>query len=392
MYHSPVILQPNEQNLALIRARHRRYRRAASALMWPLVSIETQGRQHLPADGPLVVVANHTNVLDPITVCIAAVRPLIWVGTRTLLTGPLGRVVAGFGMIPKQRFAADVTTVRMMKKWLDLGAAVAVFPEGERSWSGRQLPLVPGVERLVRMMQCPVIRARCHNTYLQWPRWAPRPRRGRVAVQFSEPRTFERRADPDAMRDWLARGTRVDVRSRPDLRLKGRSLATGLTNVVFVCPQCQEEGHMVEHGEQIECRRCSSRFTVDLGAQLMRQGDDPLDLGDWMTQTQRICIDRLPADGPLLKTPEPVEWMQHGEPGTKPTAIARGILVLYRDRLAVEADGRTLFTLDLTDIANMNIEYRHSLELRTADRFFTALITSGSAWRWPWTVRAVQAG
>jgi 1-acyl-sn-glycerol-3-phosphate acyltransferase len=382
-----VTLQPSEQNLALIERRHRSLRRLTQAVVWPVVGVDVEGSEHVPKGGPLVLVANHTNLLDPVTISIAAVRPLIWVGTRTLLTGPLARVVAGFGMIPKQRFATDAPAVRTMRRWLDLGAAVAVFPEGERSWSGQLQPLVPGVERLVRMLGVPVVRAACHNTYLQWPRWSSRPRRGRVAVRFTAAGSFERRADLDEISRWVTDGIRVDVRSRPDLVLSGRGLAAGLSNVVFLCPACGQEEHIVERGDTLHCTACAGVWRVDVGARLHREGHDPVLLDTWMTATRRTCLARLPESGELLAS-APVEVVEHSG---EPQPVARGRLVLYADRIAVESDGRTPFVLSLPDIVNVNIEYQRVLEVRTADRFFTATIAQGSAWRWPWTMQAARS-
>jgi 1-acyl-sn-glycerol-3-phosphate acyltransferase len=122
--------------------------------------VEVAGLDRVPADGPLVVVANHHNALVDAVLLIAAIpRRLVPVAKAPLfhhpIVGPLLRLVGAIPVHRRQdaRGALDPARNRAMFEaattTLRRGASLLIFPEGVSQPQPRLMPLRTGVARLV---------------------------------------------------------------------------------------------------------------------------------------------------------------------------------------------------------------------------------------------------
>lgn len=173
--------------------------------------------ERLPAEGGVVVVANHLHLLDPPMVAAAARRRLRPMAKRELFEIPLvGWIFPAYGAFPVRRFAADVGVLRTARNALRAGEAVLVFPEGTRGRDARMQPALPGAAMVVLMTGVPVVPVAVTGTEaITLPgslfAWVRR-RRPHVRVEFGEPLTLDeprttegaRRAIDRAMREVAA--------------------------------------------------------------------------------------------------------------------------------------------------------------------------------------------
>lgn len=337
----------------------------------PVCALEVRGVENVPERGPVLLVANHSSMFDPLTLILASGRGLQWVATETafepLIAGTFYRT---FGCIPKRRFRRDLAAMRQVKAWAAAGAFIGVFPEGERTWDGRPLPLQPGVAGLARMTGASIVAARVENAYAHWPRWAPRPRRGRVAITFLPPRPVAPGEDLAPVEQALAADLAVPPRSREDLPLIGRDLAVGLENVLFACPECHAEGTR-SVGDVLRCCTCAWSAPVDVQG---RVGGVGLEVLAEALKSRTLAGLSSAATGAVL-VEEGVVLRDAGG------VVASGRLELHRDHLALGA-----WRLPLADVSNANVEYQRMLELHAGDRTWRCVIPKGSAWRWPWAI------
>jgi 1-acyl-sn-glycerol-3-phosphate acyltransferase len=86
----------------------------------------------VPADGPLVVVANHIGFLDGPMMAILSPRPVHVLTKREMYDGRLGGFLHASGQIPVHREGPDPYAVKAALHVLREGHAIGVFPEGTR--------------------------------------------------------------------------------------------------------------------------------------------------------------------------------------------------------------------------------------------------------------------
>ena len=354
-------------------ARFARYTIApVRAALSPVCTLDVTGAANVPPRGPVVILCNHGSALDALAVTLAAGRAVHWVTTDSMFANPTVRAAFDwYGCLPKQRFRPDPGAVRRMRGWLEAGAAIGVFPEGERTWDGRPLPIAAGLGAFARILGAPVVVTQLENAYAHWPRWAARPRRGGVGVRFLLPREVRRGDDLAAVEASLRADLAVAPRSRADLPLRGRDLAEGLENLLFRCPACHAEG-VRARGDTLGCAACAWHARVDVQ---QRIDGVPLEaLLDAQGAREIAEWERHPG-GPVLVA-EPVDLQEDG------VTVARGRLELHPDRLVLGE-----WTLPLADLLSASVEWVRVLELQAKGHRWRGTIPVGSAWRWPLAIR-----
>src|SRR5262245_11722762 len=64
-------------------------------------SLRMEGKQHMPARGPVLVLANHQSYLDPVIVGLAANRRMCYLARKTLFRNRLfGGLIRAFRAVP----------------------------------------------------------------------------------------------------------------------------------------------------------------------------------------------------------------------------------------------------------------------------------------------------
>lgn len=335
----------------------------------------------VPSEGPMLVLANHVGFFDAMMLTVAVKRPVQQLATRSLLqTGLLGRAIGWMGAIPKQKFAVDSSAVRRLLRWASLGAAVGVFPEGQRSWDGGPQPILPGTERLISLLNIPVVTVRIVNADRQWPRWCTRPRRGRVHIEIDAPHQFDRKTPSSELRDWLTKRISVPAGSGAAWPVYGKDLALGLPNLVFACPHCAQLDRLEALGDWVVCGNCREKWRVTTENELIgKESFTILDLSH--RQRQHIQEEgswNTPREGVILQS-EPMELL---ETTVTPHRVGTGRLRLTPE--ALELQGDTPWRLPLSELRAVSVDVGRHLYFLGPTQTFEAVMPQESVVKWEW--------
>jgi 1-acyl-sn-glycerol-3-phosphate acyltransferase len=118
-------------------------------LVFRFAGVEVRGREHVPAQGPYVIVANHTNWKDPPVVSLALGVPIRWMAKIEVFDYFLiGFLLRGVGNFSIRRGESDRRAIALALQVLGKGLPLGVFPEGHRSEHGTLLRGRPGISLL----------------------------------------------------------------------------------------------------------------------------------------------------------------------------------------------------------------------------------------------------
>jgi 1-acyl-sn-glycerol-3-phosphate acyltransferase len=139
-------------------------------------SLRLQGWRNVPRHGPLLVLANHQSMFDPVLVGLASRRYLSYLARKNLFEQPvLAPLIRSLNAIPIDR-GLGKDGIHAVLDALGQGQAVLIFPEGERTHTGEVQPLKPGVSLLVKKLQCPIVPVGIAGAFAAWGRSTPVPR------------------------------------------------------------------------------------------------------------------------------------------------------------------------------------------------------------------------
>lgn len=118
------------------------------------------GLENVPTEGPAIVAANHTSVLDSFIVPCVLPRNISYVGKAEYLDDWKTRYIfPALGMIPIDRAGGDAAMAALdtAAELLDHGGLFGIYPEGTRSRTGDLYKGRTGVARLAHRTGAPII-------------------------------------------------------------------------------------------------------------------------------------------------------------------------------------------------------------------------------------------
>ncbi len=135
-------------------------------IVWMLIHtvyrLRTRGLEHIPEDGPAVLVCNHVSFVDALVISAACRRPIRFVMDHRIFRWPvLSFVFRHSRAIPiapaKEDAAMMEAAFNEVSSALAAGELVGLFPEGRITFDGEISPFRPGITRILDANPVPVV-------------------------------------------------------------------------------------------------------------------------------------------------------------------------------------------------------------------------------------------
>ncbi len=157
---------------------------------WKLFHVRVIGKDHIPPHGAAIIACNHLSFADPVVAWGAVPRNLVAVAMKELWRTPLVFLLWLLGHIPVDRKSRDsgARVRRAMKRVIDWGGLVLIFPEGKCSRDGTLQAFKSGAADVAFETGTPLIPAAVVGTERLWPLGTHAiDRRQEVVIVFGAP-------------------------------------------------------------------------------------------------------------------------------------------------------------------------------------------------------------
>jgi 1-acyl-sn-glycerol-3-phosphate acyltransferase len=211
---------------------------------------------------PWLILPNHVMTWDPVIISIFVKQPIYFIASEANFRNRFASWwLRRVGAIPTSKQATDMTTLKQMMNLIREGKTVGLFPEGERTWDGVTIDIIPATAKLARLAKVPVVVPVIKGGFLSLPRWSYKSRRGPVTIEFKlaigpeeikqlKLTEIEKRISEAIHHDEFEYQKQ---QKRPYLH---RNPAEPLQLSLFICPECRSMNQMASAGSRFYCRKC----------------------------------------------------------------------------------------------------------------------------------------
>ena len=247
-----------------VRPRHK----VISVLARPIVALIAALKYHAKIDRfsqedgrNWLVLSNHQTDFDQFFVGLAFHGPVYYVAMEDLFSnGFISKVIQYLvAPIPFKKASADLRAVMNCIRLARQGGTIALFPEGNRTYSGKTCYINPSVASLAKKMGLPIAIFRIEGGYGVKPRWAYKARGGQMRAgvrRVIEPEEYKN-LTKDELYDLICRELWVDETLDKGL-YPSAAAAEGLERVLYVCPDCGLSSFET-HGDLLTCQHCGKQ-------------------------------------------------------------------------------------------------------------------------------------
>jgi 1-acyl-sn-glycerol-3-phosphate acyltransferase len=177
-----------------------------------LFDARVEGVQHVPREGPFIIVSNHTSNVDPPLIGWATghqVGRIVNFMAKIEMRGwpIIGWLATQSAVYFVRRGEGDRAAQRFSLEALAAGRPIGIFPEGTRSRDGHLKPLKPGATFLAMRSGAPLLPVGIAGTHRMFPERSRRPHATKIRIRIGEPFTLPHQPDGRLDREALAAGT-----------------------------------------------------------------------------------------------------------------------------------------------------------------------------------------
>ena len=324
---------------------------------------EENGRQYL-------VLANHQTGFDQFFPSLVFKQHLYYVASEDIFSmGWLSKVIQWLvAPIPIKKQVTDIKAVMNCMRVAKEGGSIAMFPEGNRTFSGATGFMNPAIGGLAKKLGMPIAFLKIEGGYGVQPRWSDVRRRGKMRAYVSSV------LEPEEYKAWTSEQLYRHIckelyqnEAVADASFRHKKSAEYIERVLYVCPQCGIT-HFESDGDTFRCTSCgkSARYlpTKEIS------GEFPFRfMLDWYTYQENYInsLDTLSmVEAPIIR--DRCALYQVALYSKKHLLADNVELALYGDRIELTGGFREVFPFE--SVENITILGKNKLDIYYGDMVY----------------------
>ena len=234
------------------------------------------GLENLPKEGPYLLVANHSHLLDPFFIGALIRRPVFQMASNEFFRKPLmRRFMWAMGAFPRKKGFVDFKSIKYAIHLVRKGFPLVIYPEGGRNWDGETLPILKSTAKLVKLLDVPLVTVVSKGNYLAFPRWADKKRKSPITIYYNKPVKFDKKTPDEEIIDYIQKGIYNNDNYTKVVYIKGKEPAVGLPRLLWRCPECRViDALKVTDNNHIECTNCGQKWEINLNCFMRKEGEN----------------------------------------------------------------------------------------------------------------------
>ena len=246
-----------------VKNRHKPVRILGKPIWWIINSkIHYKGEFiTLDKNKPYLVLCNHQTAWDMVPLYMSFNRPLYFVASDDLFSERYSKALEFiFAPIPKSKSLRDTSAIRAMKQVANEGGVIAIFPEGNRTYSGKTEYIDPAIAKLIRFLKVPVIIYNLEGGYGVMPRWGETEAKGSYTGKLKRILEVDDYKDLSDEEIYNIVKEELFVDDTTIGRLfSGKRRAEFIERLLYICPDCGL-AEFVSSGNEFKCTKCGKTY------------------------------------------------------------------------------------------------------------------------------------
>ena len=326
-------------------------------------------------DRQYLIMINHQTSFDQFFVGMAVKGPIYFVASEDIFSiGWVSSLIRFLiNPIPIKKSVNDMRAVRICAKVAKEGGTIALAPEGNRTYSGKQCYMKPGIVSFVKLLKLPVAFFRIEGGYGVQPRWSDVKRKGKMTGYISrvvEPEEWKQMSD-DEIYQMIKKELDVDE-ARADNFYYHEKSAEYLDRAMYVCPDCGLS-EFVSEGQYMTCKKCGLKIRYTETTEL--EGvDKPFPfrfVADWYDYQENFIrqLD-MEAFGEEPIYSDRVRFSEVIVYHNKQVLSKDAAFTMYKDRYEVELAPGNVMVLPFDDINAVSALGKNKLNIYFGDKIY----------------------
>ena len=353
---------------------------------------------------PFLVLPNHFSIWDPFIVNVLIPNPIYYVTSDAQFRSPLLNFALGLvGAIPKTKAVSDTDTIRHILRIKKQNGCIGVFPEGQNTWDGHCLPLIPSTAKLIRLLKIPVIVPILKGAYFTRARWMKSSRKGRLTVDFKIGFMPEEIKKMSVNEIWkklnsLLEFDDYEYQKQNMIPFKGKHLAENLEQALFICPNCKRIGTLRSADDIFYCTNCSYGVRYNIYGMFERCSHKIFfkTIREWnkwqLSKMNDILNNFINGDGNTKLFEDRKAFVRTGYRSDPLKKLHIGKLALFNDRIELYPLKGGYIAFDIQNIEGINVQNKEGLEFYYDEILyrFDFIGRRVSAFKWMYCVKKIQ--